>query len=196
MDIKLCTTYEDAKAYGIIGQEESRKIKELLEEYKVRAKIADEADKEFQPRLADAYKEKHKIVAERVHEIEDCLMECAKVLQKCEMRATAKFGPGVFSDITVNIDFIAEYVTDNGDPYIDYDDYRIKTSFMRDNVKVQGDIDDREDRFTRMLVERWNADGVEKKLYDSIKQQIAAEIQVKKNIPPFWKAELEAMQNS
>lgn len=193
MDIKLCTTYEDAKAYGIIGQEESRKIKELLEEYKVRAKIADEADKEFQPRLAEAYKEKHKIVAERVHEIEDCLTECAKVLQKCEMRATARFGFGLFSDITVNIDFIAEYVTEDD---IDYDDYRVKTSFMRDNVKVQGDIDDREDRFTRMLVERWNADGVEKKLYDSIKQQIHAEIQVKKNIPPFWKAELEAMQIS
>lgn len=196
MDIKLCTTCEDAKAYGIIGQEESRKIKELLEEYRVRAKIADEADKEFQPRLAEAYKAKHKIVAKRVHEIEECLTECAKVLQKCEMRATARFGPGVFSDITVNIDFIAEYVTDNGDPYIDYDDYRIKTSFRRGEAKVQGDIDDRDDRFTRMLVERWNADKVENKLYDSIKQQISAEIQVKKNIPPFWQAELEAMQNS
>lgn len=190
MDIKLCNNYEDAEAHEIIGQEESRKIRMLLAEYKVCAKIADEADKEFQPRLAEAYKEKHKIVAECVHRIEDCLAECAKCLQKCEMRATVKFGSWKF-----NIDFIAEYVTDNGDPYIDYDDWRVRTSIVGDGATLPCDIDDHEDRFTRMLVERWNADGVEKKLYDSIKLQIAAETQAKKNVPSFWKSELESMQN-
>lgn len=190
MDVKLCNTYEDAEAHEIIGQEESRKIRMLLAEYKVCAKIADEADKEFQPRIAEAYKEKHKIVAECVHRIEDCLAECAKCLQKCEMRATAKFDFGTF-----NIDFIAEYVTDNGDPYIDYDDWRVKTLIVGGGDILPCDIDDHEDRFTRMLVERWNADGVEKKLYNSIQLQIATAIQVKKNVPPFWKSGLESLQN-
>lgn len=84
MEVKFCNTYEDAKAHEIIGQEESRKIRMLLAEYKVCAKIADEADKEFHPRIAEAYKEKHKIVAECVHRIEDCLSKCAKCLQKRE----------------------------------------------------------------------------------------------------------------
>ena len=84
MEVKLCNTYEDAEAHEIIGQEESRKIRMLLEEYKVCAKIADEADKEFQPRIAEAYKEKHKIVEECVRIIEDRLAKCAKRLQKFE----------------------------------------------------------------------------------------------------------------
>lgn len=99
------------------------------------------------------------------------------------MRETAKFDFGTF-----NIDFIAEYVTDNGDQYIDYDDWGVKDLIMGGCAILQCDIDDHEDRFTRTLVERWNEDGVEKKLYDSIQLQIATAIQAKKNVPPFWES--------
>ena len=101
------------------------------------------------------------------------------------MRETAKFDFGTF-----NIDFIAEYVIDNGDQYIDYDDWSVKALIMGGGAILPCDIDDHEDRFARMMVERWNADGVEKKLYNSIQLQIATAIHVKKNVPPFWKSEL------
>lgn len=112
------------------------------------------------------------------------------MLTETRTRETAKFNFWTF-----NIDFIAEYVTDNGDQYIDYDDWSVKTLIMGCGAILPCDIDDHEDRFTRMLVGRWNADGVEKKLYNSIQLQIATAIQVKKNVPPFRKSELESLQN-